>query len=125
MHLCRVPDMLPQPPGRLTSTRYLDFSGSKSAGPNGSPMPSPQDAPANPQHSRSPGLAAALAVLAGGIAIGLGMAAKLGGQFTAGLVIVAVLGLVLARLQRVAENTRTRMTAGEASYRAFFDHAVD
>ena len=28
-------------------------------------------------------------------------------------------------LARVAEETRTRVTAGEASYRAFFDHAVD
>jgi PAS domain S-box-containing protein len=87
-------------------------------------MPSSYDVPANSQQ-RSPGLAAALAVLAGGIAIGLGMGAKLGGQFTAGLVIAAVLGLVLSRLQRVAENTRRRLTAGEASYRAFFDHAVE
>jgi len=28
-------------------------------------------------------------------------------------------------LQRVAEKTRKRVTAGEASYRAFFDHAVE
>jgi len=88
-------------------------------------MPSSQDVPAISQHSRFPGLAVALAALAAGIVIGLGMAAKLGGQFTAGLVIIAVLGLVLARLQRVAVNTRSRMTAGEASYRAFFDHAVE
>lgn len=75
------------------------------------------------QHSS--GLAAALAVFAAGIAIGLGMAAKLGGQYTAGLIILAVLGLILSRLQRVAENSRKRVTAGEASYRAFFDHAVE
>ena len=50
---------------------------------------------------------------------------NLGGQFIAGLIILAVLCAVLALLQRVAENTRKRVTAGEASYRAFFDHAVE
>ena len=74
---------------------------------------------------RSPGLAAALAVFAAGLVVGLGMAAGLGGQFTAGLMIVAVLSLLVSQLQRVAENTRKRVTAGEASYRAFFDHAVE
>ena len=88
-------------------------------------MSSSKDVMANPERRRSPGVAVALAVFSAGIAIGLGMAAKLGGQFTAGLVIVAILGLVLSRLQRVAESTRTRVTAGEASYRAFFDHAVE
>src|SRR5258706_5628954 len=79
----------------------------------------------NPGQSRSPGLAAALAAFAAGIVVGLGMVAHLGGQFTAGLIILAVLGFVLSLLQRVAENTRKRVTAGEASYRAFFDHAVE
>ena len=35
----------------------------------------------NPGQSRSPGLAAALAMFAGGLVAGLGMAADLGGQF--------------------------------------------
>jgi len=79
----------------------------------------------NPGHGRSPGLATALAVFAAGMVVGLGLVANLGGQFIAGLIIMAVLSAMLALLQRVAENTRKRVTAGEASYRAFFDHAVE
>jgi PAS domain S-box-containing protein len=83
------------------------------------------DPMANPGRSRSPGLATALAVFAAGLVVGLGMVAHLGGQFIAGLIILAVLSFALSLLQRVAENTRKRVTAGEASYRAFFDHAVE
>ena len=79
----------------------------------------------NPGHSRSPGLAVALAVFVAGVIVGLGLVANLGGQFIAGLIILAVLCAALALLQRVAERTRKRITAGEASYRAFFDHAVE
>lgn len=79
----------------------------------------------NPGHGRSPGLAIALAVFVAGVVVGLGLVADLGGQFIAGLIILAVLSAALALLQRVAENTRKRVTAGEASYRAFFDHAVE
>ncbi len=79
----------------------------------------------NPGHHRSPGLATALAVFAAGMIVGLGLVAHLGGQFIAGLVILSMLCAILALLQRVAENTRKRVTAGEASYRAFFDHAVE
>jgi PAS domain S-box-containing protein len=79
----------------------------------------------NPGHGRSPGLATALAVFVAGMVVGLGLVANLGGQFIAGLIILAVLCSALALLQRVAENTRKRVTAGEASYRAFFDHAVE
>ena len=79
----------------------------------------------NPGYSRSPGLATALAVFVAGMVVGLGLVANLGGQFIAGLIILAVLCAALALLQRVAENTRKRITAGEASYRAFFDHAVE
>src|ERR1700742_3094499 len=86
------------------------------------PLTDPMD---NPGQGRSPGLAAALAVFAGGIVVGLGLVANLGGQFIAGLIILALLCAALAILQRVAENTRKRITAGEASYRAFFDHAVE
>ncbi|MES2473023.1 MAG: PAS domain-containing sensor histidine kinase [Pseudomonadota bacterium] len=74
--------------------------------------------------SRS-GLAGALAFFVAGLVIGLGLVSNLGGQFIAGLTIVAVLGFGLLLLARLAENTRNRVTAGEASYRAFFDHAVD
>ena len=88
-------------------------------------MTSLTDPMENPGHSRSPGLATALAVFVGGMVVGLGLVANLGGQFIAGLIIMAVLSAMLALLQRVAENTRQRITAGEASYRAFFDHAVE
>ena len=73
----------------------------------------------------SPGLAGGLAFFMAGIVIGLGIVADLGGEFVAGLVILAVLCFVLSLLARIAEDTRKRVTAGEASYRAFFDHAVD
>jgi PAS domain S-box-containing protein len=79
----------------------------------------------NPGQSRAPGFAAFLAVFVAGLVVGLGLVSHLGGQFIAGLVIVAVLSFVLSLLQRVAENTRKRVTAGEASYRAFFDHAIE
>lgn len=88
-------------------------------------MQSLKDPMENPGQTRAPGPAASLAVFAAGLVVGLGFSADLGRQFTAGLVIIAVLAFVLSRLQRVAENTRKRVTAGEASYRAFFDHAVE
>src|SRR5437868_1258533 len=88
-------------------------------------MPPFKDPMENPGQSRSPGLAAALAVFAAGMVVGVGMVTDLGGQFIAGLIILSLLGFILALLQRVAESTRTRVTAGEASYRAFFDHAVE
>ncbi|HWY63508.1 MAG TPA: PAS domain-containing sensor histidine kinase [Rhizomicrobium sp.] len=66
-----------------------------------------------------------LAVFALGLVIGLGLANGLGTEFFAGLVILAVLSLVLALLGRANQNTRKRLTAGEASYRAFFEHAVE
>jgi PAS domain S-box-containing protein len=88
-------------------------------------MPSFTDPMVTPGRSRSPGLATALAVFAAGLVVGLGVVTHLGGQFIAGLIILAVLSFALSLLQRVAENTRKRVTAGEASYRAFFDHAVE
>jgi len=74
---------------------------------------------------RGPGLAAALALFIGGLAVGLGLSANLGREFIAGLIILGGLCGILALLQRVTANTRRRLTAGETSYRAFFDHAVD
>ncbi len=69
--------------------------------------------------------AALPAMFAGGLLVGLGLAADLGGEFVAGLAIVAILCGALWQLSRVARNTKRRVTAGEASYRAFFDHAVE
>ena len=88
-------------------------------------MAYPKDPVEQQGQSRSPGLATALAVFVGGLVVGLGVSANLGGQFIAGLIILAGLSFVLSLLQRVAEKTRKRVTAGEASYRAFFDHAVE
>ena len=79
----------------------------------------------NPGQRRSPGLATTLAVFVAGMIVGLGLVAHLGGQFIAGLIILSALSAILALLQRVAENTRKRITGGEASYRAFFDHALE
>jgi PAS domain S-box-containing protein len=88
-------------------------------------MPSLIDPMESLGRSRSPGFAAALAVFVAGLVVGLGFTADLGVQYVAGLTIVAVLSFALALLQRLAANTRKRVTAGEASYRAFFDHAVE
>jgi len=79
----------------------------------------------NPGQDRSSDLAACLAAFVAGLVVGLGMIAHLGGQFIAGLVILGSLCFVLSLLQRIAENTRKRVTAGESSYRAFFDHAIE
>ena len=76
---------------------------------------------ARPNHS----LSFSLAVFVLGTVIGLGMANGLGDEFFAGMVILAVLSLVLAFLNRVTENTHRRLTAGETSFRAFFEHAVE
>lgn len=66
-----------------------------------------------------------LAVFSLGMVIGLGLATGLGSEFLAGLVILAILSLGLGMLWRLSENVRTRVTAGETSYRAFFEHAVE
>ena len=78
-------------------------------------------------NSRSPrfGFATLSAVFVTGLAIGALFAFNLEGVFAAGLVVLAVLSVVLPLLARMEENTRTRVTADEVSYRAFFDHAVD
>jgi PAS domain S-box-containing protein len=76
------------------------------------------------KRSRS-GFAGMAAALVAGIVVGLGLATHLGGEFNAGLIIITLLGIALAVLARSAEDTRRRITAGEASYRAFFEHAVE
>ena len=76
---------------------------------------------ARPGHS----LSVFLAVFSLGMVIGLGLATGLGREFLAGLVILSILSLALGMLQRLSENTHKRITAGESSYRAFFEHAVE
>jgi PAS domain S-box-containing protein len=78
----------------------------------------------NPQSARF-GFATLTAVFVTGLAIGVLFAFNLEGVFAVGLVVLAVLSVVLPLLARMEENTRTRVTADEVSYRAFFDHAVD
>ena len=64
-------------------------------------------------------------MFAAGIVAGLGLVSDLHGEFFAGLVILSGLSLCLLFLSRLAEKSHKRVTAGEAGYRAFFDHAVD
>jgi PAS domain S-box-containing protein len=111
-------------PNRNRTFRFLRYQGAASSTsfPDMRPFQDPME---NPGQSRSPGLAASLAVFVAGLVVGLGLAADLGGQFIAGLIILAGLSFILSLLQRIAENTRKRVTAGEASYRAFFDHAIE
>ena len=80
---------------------------------------------AQDKHRRPSGLTTSLAFFVTGVVVGLGLASDLGGEFTAGLIILAILSFCISILARVADQTRKRITAGEASYRAFFDHAVD
>ena len=77
------------------------------------------------QEARPSGFAGMAAFFAVGSVVGLGLASGLGQEFIAGLIIVMALCCSLAVLARLAQNTRKRVTAGEASYRAFFDHAVE
>lgn len=66
-----------------------------------------------------------LAVFVLGLCVGLGLASDLGSEFIAGVVMLAALGCVVALLSNISEAARKRVTAGEISYRAFFDHAVE
>jgi PAS domain S-box-containing protein len=88
-------------------------------------MPPLVDPLQHEKHDRPSNLAATLAFFVAGMVVGLGLVSNLGGEFIAGLIILAGLSFCLSLLSGVAENTRKRVTAGEASYRAFFDHAVD
>jgi PAS domain S-box-containing protein len=75
--------------------------------------------------NRSPVPSMILAMFVVGLVVGRGMATGLDSEFTAGLVIMAVLVFVLSSLQWIAETTRTRVAASELSYHAFFDSAVE
>jgi PAS domain S-box-containing protein len=91
--------------------------------------PAPDDSrkgdPHPPAGARFPAAAAACIGFAVGLALGLGFAIDLGAQFIGGVVILAVLCCVVAALARLANAARRRTTAGEVSYRAFFDQAVE
>jgi PAS domain S-box-containing protein len=75
--------------------------------------------------SRFPVPAVACVSFVAGVALGVGFAIDLGAEFIGGLVILAILCCVMAVLLRIADSVRRRTTAGEISYRAFFDQAVD
>jgi PAS domain S-box-containing protein len=64
-------------------------------------------------------------LFAAGVMTALAFTTRIGPEFIAGMIVVAVLGMILAVLARAARKTRLRLTASEASYRAFFDHAVE
>lgn len=90
-------------------------------------MPDCDSIPA-PQPSRSQDrtqLVVAPAIFAGGVLTGFAYIAGPGPELIAGMIIVTVLGVILAILARAARRTRLRISASEASYRAFFEHAVD
>lgn len=78
-----------------------------------------------PPAQRGSGMPAGFAAFFLGLVIGLGLTRGLGNEFLVGLVILSGLGLVVALLSGIADGTRNRITAGEASYRAFFDHSVE
>ncbi len=82
-------------------------------------------APEPPRARDRTQLVIAPAVFAGGVLAGFAYMAGPGPELVAGMIIVTVLGIILAILARTARNTRLRITASEASYRAFFDHAVE
>ncbi|HEX2759445.1 MAG TPA: PAS domain-containing sensor histidine kinase [Rhizomicrobium sp.] len=79
--------------------------------------------PLNPGRTIAPGLAALLAVFVAGLVAGK-FYLQPGGIFMLGLGALGILCGMFALLQGVADKTRRRVT-GDASYRAFFDHAVD
>jgi PAS domain S-box-containing protein len=88
-------------------------------------MTAPDDGVEQDKRANASGFAGALAFFVAGIVVGLGLVSNLGGEFVAGLIILAALCFGLSLLSRLSVNTQKRITAGEASYRAFFDHAVD
>ena len=65
----------------------------------------------NRNRSLSPSMM--LAMFVAGLVVGLGMAARVGSEFTAGLIIIAVLVFVLSLLQGIAETRRRRVAASE------------
>ena len=70
-------------------------------------------------------LPGALAALALGATLGVASTTVHSGEFVAALVILVVLGAAVLTLNRLAERTDKRLMAGDPSYRAFFEHAIE
>jgi PAS domain S-box-containing protein len=70
-------------------------------------------------------LQAAIAVLFLGLVLGAGLATDGGNEMASGLVILTLLAAAVAVLSRAAERSDKRLMAGDASYRAFFEHAIE
>jgi PAS domain S-box-containing protein len=74
---------------------------------------------------RRPGLATALAVLAAGVVLGAAARAVPPPEAWGGFVILSVLAAAVFAVSRLAERSKDRLMEGEASYRAFFEHAIE
>jgi PAS domain S-box-containing protein len=70
-------------------------------------------------------LPVALAAFAVGAILALGAARAPSWEFLAGWTIMAPLFVAVLLLSRLADRSNERLLAGEASYRAFFEHAVE
>ncbi|MDE2265441.1 MAG: PAS domain S-box protein [Alphaproteobacteria bacterium] len=70
-------------------------------------------------------LSSALAVFLCGVVAGVAAMTINLDVFAAAAVILLVLAAAVAILNRVAERTDERLLAGDASYRAFFEHAIE
>lgn len=70
-------------------------------------------------------LSGALAALALGVVLGVASTTIQSGEFTAALVILIVSGVMVLTLKRLAERSDVRLMAGDPSYRAFFEHAIE
>jgi PAS domain S-box-containing protein len=78
-----------------------------------------------PRVRNSTPLSAAMAMLVLGFVFGLGAASVQSSHFVAGLVIFAVLAVLIGIARRLAERSDQRLIAGDASYHAFFQHALE
>jgi PAS domain S-box-containing protein len=85
----------------------------------------PADNAPETDSDHAPRMGGVLAYFVLGMTVGLGFSADLGVEFVAGVVILVFICIAVTMLGRVAEKNRLRITAGEISYRAFFDHAVE
>jgi len=72
-----------------------------------------------------PGVARALLALGLGAVLASAAARAPAGEAIAGTVIFALLGVAVFALTRLAERSDERLLTAEASYRAFFDHALE
>ncbi|HEY0281485.1 MAG TPA: PAS domain-containing sensor histidine kinase [Rhizomicrobium sp.] len=79
---------------------------------------------AGPEASRLSPSGILVSLLLGGV-IGVASTTIDQGEFAAGLVIMVVLGIAVLWLRRVAERTDKRLIAGDVSYRAFFENAIE